>query len=102
MIERIGNGGIVYNLELDLSKVMDYERTHPDWSIMDLFKGMESGALRFTDLDLLASFMDGFQGYEDFVDAGLDVNDLTEAISGSKYLGFSDGPTSAASPTQTA
>ena len=80
--------GTERNIDLDLDFIMSYEAEHPDWSLIDLFKGIDRS--RFTDMDLMAKCF-GFGGLKDLTDEGYSITDLSKALKGSQYLGFSDG-----------
>lgn len=80
--------GEVRDVDLDLDFITDYEAQHPDWSLMDLVKHMDR--MRFTDMDLMARCF-GFDDLRSLVDEGYTIADLSKAMEGSKYLGFSDG-----------
>lgn len=86
MIALEGNGQR-YDCELDLAKICEYERQHPDWSLMDVMTGMSS-RMRLSDLDLLASFVKGFEDLDGWLDSGLSIEDLADVYQNSKYLGF--------------
>ena len=80
--------GVVAEVTLDFDKICDYERAHPDWSIVQELASF-NGNIRLTSIDLLASFVyEG--GWRAWVKDGFTLNDLTLAISnGLKELGFS-------------
>lgn len=77
--------GETRDVEVDLDAVMAYEAAHPEWSLSALLEGLD--VLRFTQLDLLARFF-GFGSYKEFIDEGYTMKDLADAVTGSKYLGF--------------
>lgn len=77
--------GTTVEAEIDIGRVLDYEKEHPDWSLMDLLKGMDR--LRFTDMDLLARLV-GFEGLQEFVNLGFTFNDLADVYKNSSLLGF--------------
>lgn len=65
--------GESYRFGLDIDAVIEYEASHPEWSIMDDFDGMQ-GKLRLSVLDRLCRFI-GYP-YKDFVALGFGVEDL--------------------------
>ena len=75
------------DVTLDFDKICDYEREHPDWSIVSELNGF-GGNLRFTSLDTLASFIyEG--GWKAWARDGFTIKDLTLVITeGLKELGF--------------
>lgn len=77
--------GTTVEAEIDIGRVLDYEKDHPEWSLMDLLKGMDR--LRFTDMDLLARLA-GFEGIQEFVNLGLSFKDLADIYQNSSLLGF--------------
>ena len=71
---------------MDFDKVCEYERSHPNWSIMKEFE--QVGNMRFSSLDLLASMV-GADGWKQFASDGFTAEDLAEIIkAGLEELGF--------------
>lgn len=89
-MQLVAPDGTTTDAEIDIGRVLAYEAEHPDWSLMDLLKGMDR--LRFTDMDLLARFV-GFEGLQEFVNLGYSIKDLANVYEQSSLLGFmaSDG-----------
>lgn len=75
------------DVDLDIDRIIEYESTHPDWSILDMLGDM--GRMRFSDLDSLARFV-GFEGIKDMTSQGFSIKDLSEVFKGSKLLGFTE------------
>lgn len=77
MIQRTNSKGEVYSFAFDLDRLAEYEATHPDYSIMDDFRGDILG--RVTTLNRLASYL-GLTGFKEFGEAGFDITDLSEIL----------------------
>ena len=79
--------GIQAEIHLDFDKVCAYEKEHPDWSLLKELKDF-GDTLRFTTLDLLASFVyEG--GWKAWVRDGFTMDNLAEALTnGLEELGF--------------
>lgn len=75
------------DVDLDVDRIIEYESSHPDWSILTLLEGM--GKTRFTDLDLLTRFI-GFEGLKDFTGQGFRIADIADVYQGSRFLGFTE------------
>lgn len=87
MTEITSSVGEVRDIDIDIDFIMSYEEAHPDWSIVSFMDGMSR--MRVTDIDLLAKIF-GFDGVKDFLAQGFGVDDLYEAVKGSKLLGFTE------------
>ncbi len=88
MVQITSSKGIEADVSLDFDKVCAYEAEHPDWSIIKEMKDFGQ-TMRFTTLDLLASFFyEG--GWKAWTRDGFGIKDLTTVITeGLKELGFS-------------
>jgi hypothetical protein len=79
--------GKTVQASLDFDKVCAYEHDHPGWSIIDEMRALD-GCVRFTSLDLLASFVyDG--GWKAWRRDGFTIEDLAKVlVDGLEELGF--------------
>lgn len=86
MVKLTSKKGVTKEFALNFDKVCDYERSHPNWSIMKEFE--QVGNIRFSSLDLLASMV-GADGWKKFASDGFTAEDLAEIIRvGLEELGF--------------
>ncbi len=83
--------GVVKDLDLDLDVVCDYEAKDPNWSIFRLFDGIQTGLIRFTDMNVMARCL-GYESFAAFADEGFDFKTLADAIKSSRFVGFMDSP----------
>lgn len=77
--------GVSRDVDLDIDRICEYEESHPGWTIADLSDQLDR--LSFTAYNLMAQFL-GFKDYKDWIDEGFTMEQMGEAIQGSKYLGF--------------
>lgn len=73
------------DVDLDVDRIIAYEKEHPEWSLMAMMSNMDKG--RMTDFDTLA-YMCGFDGLKDLISCGFTINDLSEVVQHSRILGF--------------
>lgn len=74
-------------IDLDVDRVIEYERAHPEWSLMGMMSSMDNA--RFSDFDILAYLM-GFDGLKDLLKSGFSIGVLSEAVQHSEVLGFTE------------
>lgn len=79
--------GVTRDVELDLDAIIDYEASHPDWTLKDVMDGITK--LRFSDMNLMARFL-GFASVKECMDLGFTLQDMSEMMLSSRYLGFTD------------
>lgn len=88
MVKLTSSKGIEADISLDFDKVCEYEASHPDWSIIAEIRKF-SKTMRFTSLDLLASFTTHDGGWKGWLKDGFGTEDLMTVISeGLEALGF--------------